>query len=259
MARRSVVYDLAMRDAVLNAIRQALFLPEASDYIGSSPEESLSLCKPANKSPFLLGLREDAKKHLLPISVGVHEPSDDPESKRLRNTLLWLDENGEVAHRYAKVHLFDVEIPGGPVMKESNSTEPGKEIVPPFETPVGKLGSMICFDLRFPEISLALKRQKADVIVYPSAFKVPTGKAHWHALLRARAIECQAYCIAAAQVGAHNEKRTSYGHSIIIDPWGEVLAELDGEKQDEPQVIFADIDLERVKEVRKRQPLLRRT
>lgn len=254
-----MVCYLAMLHAMLNAIRQALFLPEASDYIGSSAEESLSLCKPANKSPFLLGLREDAKKYSLPISVGVHEPSDDPESKRLKNTLLWLDENGEVAHRYAKVHLFDLEIPGGPVMKESDSTEPGQEIVPPFETPVGKVGPMICFDLRFPEISLALKRQKADVITYPSAFTVPTGKAHWHALLRARAIECQAYCIAAAQVGAHNEKRTSYGHSIIIDPWGEVLAELDGEKKDEPEVIFADIDLERVEEVRKQQPLLRRT
>lgn len=144
-------------------------------------------------------------------------------------------------------------------MKESNSTEPGKEILPPFDTPFGRVGSMICFDLRFPEVSLALKRQHADVILYPSAFTVPTGKAHWHALLRARAIECQAYCIAAAQVGAHNEKRTSYGHSIIIDPWGEVLAELGGEKKDEPEVIFADINLDRAQEVRKQQPLQRRT
>ena len=118
---------------------------------------------------------------------------------------------------------------------------------------------MICFDLRFPEIALALKRQRADVILYPSAFTVPTGKAHWLSLLRARAIECQAYCIAAAQVGAHNEKRTSYGHSIIIDPWGEVLAELGGEKKDEPEVIFAEIDLERVKRVKREMPLLRRT
>ena len=145
------------------------------------------------------------------------------------------------------------------MLKESNTTEPGNEIVPPFETVLGKVGPMICFDLRFPEISLALKRQHADVILYPSAFTVPTGKAHWHALLRARAIECQAYCIAAAQVGAHNEKRTSYGHSIVIDPWGEILAELSGEKKEEPEVIFADIDLERITAVRKQQPLLRRT
>lgn len=192
--------------------------------------------------------------------MGVHEPSDDPKSKRLKNILLWIDAQGEIAHRYAKMHLFDLEIPNGPVMKESKTTEPGKEIAPPFDLPgVGKIGSMICFDLRFPEISLALKRQQADAILYPSAFTVQTGKAHWHALLKARAIECQTYCIAAAQVGAHNEKRTSYGHSIVIDPWGDVLAELGGEKKDEPEVIFADIDLGRVQEVRKQQPLLRRT
>ena len=217
------------------------------------------MCQPASKSPFLLGLREDAKKHSLPISVGVHEPSDDPKNKRMRNTLLWIDEKGEIAQRYAKVHLFDIEIPGGPVMKESETIEAGNEILPPFDTAVGKIGSMICFDLRFPEIALALRRQQANVLLYPSAFTTETGKVHWHPLLQARAIECQAYVIAAAQVGAHNEKRTSYGHSIIISPWGEILAELDGEKKDEPQVIFADIDLEKVKEVKKNQPLLRRT
>ena len=144
-------------------------------------------------------------------------------------------------------------------MKESNTVEPGNEILPPFPTVVGKVGAMICFDLRFPEISLALNRQHAEILLYPSAFTVPTGKAHWLPLLRARAIECQSYVIAAAQVGAHNEKRISYGHSIIIDPWGEVLAELSGEKKDEPELIFADIDLDRIATVRKEQPLLRRT
>ena len=239
--------------------RQALFLPEASDYIAGSPDESISLCKPADKSPFLLGLQADAKKHELPISVGVHEPSDDPTSKRIKNTLLWINEKGEIAHRYQKLHLFDLELEGHPPMKESNTTEPGKKILPPFETVMGKIGAMICFDLRFPEISLVLKRQQADVILYPSAFTVPTGKVHWLPLLRARAIECQAYVIAAAQVGAHTAKRTSYGHSIVIDPWGEVMAELGGEKKNEPEIIFADIDLERVKRVKKEMPLLRRT
>lgn len=238
---------------------KALFLPEASDYIGQSAEESLSLCKPADKSPFLLGLRDDAKKHALPISVGVHEPSDDPSSKRIKNTLLWIDEKGEIAHRYQKLHLFDLEIEGGPMLKESNTTEPGNEISPPYNTVIGNVGPMICFDLRFPEISLALKRQRADVLLYPSAFTVPTGKAHWLSLLRARAIECEAYVIAAAQVGAHSEKRTSYGHSIVIDPWGEVMAELGGESKGEPEIALADIDLERIREVRKRLPLQRRT
>lgn len=214
---------------------------------------------PASKSPFLLGLQEDAKKHKLPISVGVHEPSDDPNSKRIKNTLLWIDEKGEIAQRYQKLHLFDLEIEGGPVMKESMVIEPGKEILPPFDSPVGKLGSMICFDLRFPEIALALKRQKADILLYPSAFTPTTGKAHWLPLLRSRAIECTSYVIAAAQVGAHNEKRTSYGHSIIISPWGEVLAELSSEKKDEPEVIFAEIDAKYLQKIRKELPLLRRT
>lgn len=219
----------------------------------------MSLCKPASKSPFVLGLQHDAKKHSLPISVGVHEPSDDPDSKRIKNTLLWIDETGNITQRYQKLHLFDLDIPGGPRAKESDFIEPGSKILPPYETAVGKIGAMICFDLRFPEISLALKRQQADILLYPSAFTVPTGKAHWMSLLSARAIECEAYVIAAAQVGAHTEKRVSYGHSTIVSPWGEVLAELGGEKKDEPEVIFAEIDLDRVKEIRKNMPLLRRT
>lgn len=243
----------------LIASRQAVFLPEASDYIGGSPDETFSLCRPTSKSPFILGLQEDARKHALPISVGVHEPSDDPSSKRIKNTLLWIDEKGEIAQRYQKLHLFDLEIEGGPVMKESNIIEPGNVILHPFESVVGRIGAMICFDLRFPEIPLALKRQQAEILLYPSAFTPQTGKAHWLPLLRARAIECQAYVIAAAQVGPHNEKRTSYGHSIVIDPWGEVLTELRGERKDEPELILADIDLDKVRRIKKEMPLLRRT
>lgn len=112
--------------------------------------------------------------------------------------------------------------------------------------------------LRFPEISLALKRQKADIITYPSAFTVPTGKAHWESLLRARAIETQSYVIAAAQAGPHNGKRRSYGHSMIVNPWGEIVAEL-GEDHDEPQIATADINLSLVAKIRQEMPLLRRT
>ncbi|QIX02448.1 hypothetical protein AMS68_007965 [Peltaster fructicola] len=238
---------------------KALFLPEASDYIGGSPDETISLCKPASKSPFLVGLQQDALKHSLPISVGVHEPSDDPASNRIKNTLLWINEKGEITQRYQKLHMFDLEIKDGPVMKESNVIEPGRAILPPFDSPIGKIGATICFDLRFPEFSLALKRQNAEVILYPSAFTPHTGKAHWLPLLQARAIETEAYVIAAAQVGPHNAKRTSYGHSIVIDPWGEVVAELGGEKKDEPEIILADIDLEKVKKTRREMPLLRRT
>ncbi|KAK3069234.1 Carbon-nitrogen hydrolase [Teratosphaeriaceae sp. CCFEE 6253] len=259
----SMTHNLAQcRIVIQKAVAKgakALFLPEASDYIGGSPDESLSLCRPVSKSAFLLGLQEEAKKHKLPISVGVHEPSDEPESERIKNTLLWINEDGEIAHRYQKLHLFDLEVEGGPSMRESNTIEPGNEILPPFDSPVGRIGSMICFDLRFPEIALALKRQKADILLYPSAFTPQTGKAHWLPLLRARAIECTSYVIAAAQVGAHNEKRSSYGHTIVIDPWGEVVAELGGEKKDEPEVIFAEVDFEKLSRVRKALPLARRT
>ncbi|KAI9819949.1 MAG: Carbon-nitrogen hydrolase [Pycnora praestabilis] len=112
--------------------------------------------------------------------------------------------------------------------------------------------------LRFPEISLALKRQNAQIITYPSAFTVPTGQKHWEVLLRSRAIETQAYVVAAAQIGAHNEKRVSYGHSMIVDPWGQVLTELGGEG-DETTLATADIDLASLQKIRIEMPLLRRT
>ena len=205
------------------------------------------------------GLAEDARKHSLPISVGIHEPSDNPNSERITNCLIWINEKGEVAQRYKKLHLFDLEIEGGPQMRESDVIEPGNKILPPFESPVGKIGAMICFDLRFPEIALSLKRQNADVMIYPSAFTPETGRAHWLPLLRARAIETQSYIFAPAQVGQHNQKRASYGHSLIIDPWGEVMAQLGGEAKDEPEVIFADVDFEKIQKTRRMVPLKRRT
>ncbi|TVY85889.1 putative hydrolase, partial [Lachnellula willkommii] len=136
--------------------------------------------------------------------------------------------------------------------------EEGMEISKPFQTPVGLVGLLICFDLRFPEVGLALKRQGAQLITYSSAFTVPTGKAHWEILLRARAIETQAYVIAAAQAGQHNERRVTYGHSMIIGPWGDVVAELGGEFKG-PEIATAVIDLALVKSIREQVPLRRRT
>ncbi|KAL8808854.1 MAG: hypothetical protein Q9200_003957 [Gallowayella weberi] len=236
---------------------KALFLPEASDYIAPSASETVSLVQPASSSPFVLGLQESARNHRLSINVGIHEPAQG--GKKVKNTLLWIDEHGEIKHRYQKLHLFDVDIPGGPTLQESNSVEKGMELVPPFTTAIGNVGMLICFDLRFPEPSISLRRQGAHIITYPSAFTVPTGKAHWSTLLRARAIETQSYVIAAAQVGSHNEKRTSYGHSMLVSPWGEVMAELSGEKKDEPEIAVAEIDLEGLEKIRKEMPLLRRT
>ena len=221
-------------------------------------------------SPFLLGLQESAKGSKLAINVGIHVPS--PNGKIL-NRSCWINENGEIQAWYDKLHLFDYG-----ELRESKSVEAGNEIVKPVETSVGRVGLMICFDvsfskprnryqvlqpnsssqLRFPEISLALKRQNAQIITYPSAFTIPTGKAHWEVLLRARAIETQAYVIAAAQVGQHNEKRRSYGHSLVVDPWGKVLLDMSGEN-DNPEIGLVDIDLDYREKVKDSMPLLRRT
>ncbi|KAK3942805.1 carbon-nitrogen hydrolase [Diplogelasinospora grovesii] len=255
MAHNLKQCQLLVKKAV-KAGAKALFLPEASDWISSSPQETLSLVKPVTESPFVLGLQAEAKREKLPIHVGIHEPGSDPQ--KVKNTVVWIDENGEITQRYQKIHLFDVEIKDGPVLKESNSVEPGTKILPPFQTPVGKVASTICFDLRFPEITLALKRQGAEIITFPSAFTVPTGKDHWEILLRARAIETQCYVIAAAQVGKHNEMRTSYGHSMIVDPWGRILADVGG-KEDEPEIATATIDRELLKKIKTEMPLLRRT
>ncbi|KAL8835293.1 MAG: hypothetical protein Q9170_003379 [Blastenia crenularia] len=236
---------------------KALFLPEASDYIAPSASETISLAQPTSTSPFVQGLQSSARDHKLSINVGIHEPTQD--GKKVKNTLVWIDEFGEIKQRYHKLHLFDVDIPGGPVLKESNSVEKGMELIRPFGTALGNVGMLICFDLRFPEPSLALRRQGANIITYPSAFTVPTGVAHWSTLLRARAIETQSYVVAAAQVGNHNEKRTSYGHSMIISPWGDVVAELGGVEKDEPEIAVGEIDLGRLEKIRKEIPLLRRT
>ena len=122
----------------------------------------------------------------------------------------------------------------------------------PVDTPIGKLGMCICYDLRFPEQSSILRRQGAELISYPSAFTVKTGKAHWEVLLKARAIETQTFVIAAAQVGNHNSKRSSYGHSMIIDPWGSVLVEL---QQEENCIASAEIDLELMQKIREQMPI----
>ncbi|SLM39905.1 putitive [Lasallia pustulata] len=234
---------------------KALFLPEASDYIASSPAETVALARSVKDSEFVKGLQHEAQSAKLPINVGIHECAEGGE--KVRNTLIWIDEKGSIVQRYQKIHLFDVDIKGGPVLKESR-VERGNSILPPFETAVGRVGLSICFDLRFPEISLALKRQNCQLVTYPSAFTVPTGQAHWEVLLRARAIETQAYVVAAAQVGAHNEKRMSYGHSMIVSPWGEILAELGGAGR-EAEIATANIDVDMLDKVRREMPLLRRT
>lgn len=154
---------------------------------------------------------------------------------------------------YDKIHMFDVELSTGETWRESSAYEPGSEVVTVDGTPLGRLGLTICYDLRFPALFQELGSRGCDAIAIPAAFTVPTGKVHWHVMLRARAIEASAFVIAAAQVGKHEDGRETHGHSLVIDPWGEVLLDMGGEK---PGLAFCDIDLARIAEVRAQLPSL---
>ncbi|EFA75682.1 nitrilase 1 [Heterostelium album PN500] len=182
---------------------------------------------------------------------GFHEKiENDPE--HIYNTHLIIDDNGEIRQTYHKMHLFDVDIPSkGVKMKESTVVLPGDQIAT-CDSPVGVLGLSICYDLRFPELYSSLRKLGAQILLVPSAFMKRTGEAHWHILLRARAIENQCYVIAAAQTGQHHSKRDSYGHSIIISPWGDIVAEL---SNNETGIITADIDTSLIDTTRQNMPV----
>ena len=200
--------------------------------------------------PIVLEMAALARKHgcfLLLGGVSVSAP-DDPRSY---NTSVLLDPEGGTVATYRKRHLFDIDLPGGPTLKESDDYLAGDDIVCP-ATPLGVLGLSICYDLRFPEHYRACVDRGATVLFVPSAFTARTGRAHWHLLLRARAVENLAYVVAPAQHGYHGGERESYGHSLIVDPWGEVIAEVaegDG-------FAAADIDPERLAQVRRGLPAL---
>jgi len=167
------------------------------------------------------------------------------------NRSFLIDPKGRIAARYSKIHLFDVDLPSGEKYRESN-TVAGGDAATLVETPFGKIGMTICYDLRFPQLYRALAQKGAFLLTVPSAFTETTGKAHWHVLLRARAIENGAFVLAPAQGGTHANGRKTYGHSLIVAPWGEILAE----GGTEPGVIVADIDPAAVTDARSRVPSL---
>ena len=162
-----------------------------------------------------------------------------------------IDANGAIRARYDKIHLFDVDLPTGERWRESASYVPGERVVA-VDTPWGRLGLSICYDLRFPDLYRALSDAGATMLAMPAAFTVPTGRAHWHVLLRARAIEAAAFVIAAAQSGTHADGRETYGHSLAFDPWGDVLLDMD----EAPGVGLVELDLARVAQARARVPVL---
>ena len=174
------------------------------------------------------------------------------EERLAANRSYLIDDNGAVVATYDKIHMFDVDLDGGESYRESSVYRPGDEAVL-VETPWGGLGLTICYDLRFPDLYRRLARAGASMIAVPAAFTQQTGEAHWHALLRARAIENGAFVFAPAQGGTHDDGRETYGHSLIIDPWGKVIAEKDDA---EPGIVYADIDPEASERARRRIPNL---
>lgn len=202
----------------------------------------------------LAKLADELSIHLLVGSIAERHASEDgsADTKRCFNTSLLFGPNGDRIAVYRKMHLFDVDVPGGVTIRESDSIAAGDEIVVA-ETSLGTIGMSICYDLRFGELYRALVDRGAEIIAIPSAFTLATGKDHWHPLMRARAIETQCWVLAPAQWGAHDEagKRVSYGHSMIVDPWGAIAAEL-GEGEG---LCLAEVDLSRNAQVRRAIPV----
>ncbi|HEU4652152.1 MAG TPA: nitrilase-related carbon-nitrogen hydrolase, partial [Croceibacterium sp.] len=163
-----------------------------------------------------------------------------------------IDADGTIVARYDKIHMFDVKLATGEAWRESAAYAPGEEVVTA-KTPVGRLGLAVCYDVRFPALFEALGHRLCDVIAIPAAFTVPTGQAHWHLLQRARAVEASAFVVAAAQVGEHADGRRTFGHSLVVDPWGEVLLDMGGEQ---PGLGLVDIDLAKIAEIRRQLPSL---
>lgn len=240
---RALAAEAAGRGAALFA------LPECFSFIGKRMGDRLAIAERLDQpGPILRAVREMAREHRLWVVAG-GLPEAASESKTF-NTCLVVDPSGETRAVYRKIHMFDVHIPGRAELRESASTEVGGDVVVA-DTPWARLGLSICYDVRFPELyrDLAVDRG-AEILLVPSAFTAHTGAAHWHTLLRARAIENQCFVIAPAQHGRHSTARASFGHTLIIDPWGTVLAELpegDG-------LAVAEIDLGELARVRTEMP-----
>ena len=230
---------------------QVACLPENFSFIGLRDADKLQVAEPDGAGPVQDFLRNTARALKLWILGGTTVIKGD-SAARVANASLLIDADGNRAARYDKIHLFDVTIPGrNEQYLESTHVTPGRRVVLA-DTPVGKLGLSVCYDMRFPELYRDLTAQGAEWLAVPAAFTVPTGRAHWETLLRARAIENLCYVVAPAQSGTHTSGRETYGDTLIVDYWGQVLTRL-------PKgtgVITADIDLAKQAETRARFPAL---
>lgn len=247
----------ANADQLVQAIESAsrdgaamMFTPEMSGLLDRDRARASKVICAEDDDRVLKAVRKACAQHNIWCSLG--SLALRRADGRFANRSFVIDDCGAIRCRYDKIHMFDVDLGDGDNWRESAVYEGGDRIATA-QTPIGRLGLAICYDLRFPALFDALGRQFCDAIAIPSAFTVPTGRAHWHVLVRARAIEASAFVIAAAQVGHHEDGRVTYGHSLVVDPWGEVLLDMGGER---PGLGVVEIDLDRIAEVRARLPSL---
>lgn len=237
----------AIRDAAQGGAAM-LFTPEMSGLLDSNRERARQHIVPEEANPVLQAVCQAARDagiwvHLGSLAVDAGD--------RWANRGFLIDGAGDIRARYDKLHLFDVDLPTGESWRESNAYAPGAGSIVA-ETPMGMLGLSICYDIRFPALYQALSQAGARILSVPAAFTVPTGEAHWHTLLRARAIENASWVVAAAQSGAHEDGRKTYGHSLVVDPWGRIVLDMEAASG----LGFAEIDLAVVDDVRGRIPVL---
>ncbi len=226
--------------------------PEVTNLVSASRTRQNEVLALEQDDATLAELRDVAVETGVWLSIGsLALKSGDPDGRFVNRQYL-IGPDGGIAARYDKIHMFDVELGGKESYRESKGYRPGEAAVIK-DTPLGKIGLTICYDMRFPGLYRALAQAGAEILTVPSAFTVPTGKAHWEVLLRARAIETGCFVLAPAQGGLHEDGRETYGHSLMISPWGEIMAEAKGE---EPGIIFADLDLDQVAKARARIPAL---
>lgn len=229
-------------------------LPENFSVMPASERDRLTFAEADGDGPVQAFLSDQARRHGVWL-IGGTAPVRAEDAVRVSATCLVFDDSGRRVARYRKIHLFDVQVSDTEFYRESDAFEPGpvaEENLVCVDTPAGRVGLSVCYDLRFPELYRGLVARGAQIVTVPSAFTATTGQAHWEPLLRARAIENQVYVVAPGQWGHHASGRRTHGHSMIIDPWGRILAA----QESGNGIVSADVDLEQQADIRKRFPAL---
>ena len=249
-SRNVAVIDAAIADSVRGGAVM-YFAPEMSFLIDRDRERARQHIALQSQTTGLVQLCASAARYGIWLHLGsiavLHE-----NGERLANRTLVIGADGTIKAQYDKMHLFDVDLASGESWRESSTYVGGEQPVL-VQTPLGPMGLAICYDMRFPDMFSAYAKAGVDVITLPSAFTVPTGEAHWHNLLRTRAIETESFVIAAAQCGHHDDGRNTFGHSLVVDPWGTVLLDMGMS----PGLAFVDLDLSKINDVRSQIPVHR--